>query len=268
MKQVKKRVPQAIKFPMWFVFKSPQRRLGWYTLWLDVVGLMGWMFFSIWPFVGKKPVSICVGISNRSRLLLDKFIPGLNEVKDKHLVELSVFDCGSTDVPQLEAEIRKLWKGKLVFRSEPVAFARAHTFNRAVTQSHHPIVFICDGDFSVPRNIVSLCNRYTQGRMVWFPIVFYLYKNKPEFYSPANGEWMQWGGKGILATKRLHFEQVGMLNEKFVTWGQEDDELWERYYQNRYWICRSRCRHLLHHWHPSHNPRYRLLEEMADKNLL
>ena len=56
--------------------------------------------------------------------------------------------------------------------------------------------------------------------------------------------------------------------ENFKTWGQEDDELWERFYKGGYYIIRSREKGLLHHWHPSLNVKYQKLEQLADQGLL
>lgn len=189
-------------------------------------------------------------------------------MKYPNLIELSVFDCDSNDVPNLELEIRKIWKGKLVFSTKKNQFTRSYAFNKAVEQSHNNVLFICDADFSMPIDLVLSCNKYTLGRLVWFPIVFYLYKNKPNVYNKAHGEWMQWGGKGILACKRKYFNQVGGYDESFTSWGQEDDDLWKKFYKARCCVIRYRERGLLHHWHPSLNPKYQALADKADKGLL
>ncbi len=262
---MKQFIPQFIKFPLWFLFKSPQRKFAWFTLWLDILSLISFAFYSVFKIKKLKPISICVGLSNRSPIFLNAFLSSLNNVKNKHLIELSVFDCNSTDVEDLETEIKKKWVGNLIFSNKEMKFTRAVTFNNAVLQSNNETILICDADFSLPINIVQLCNNYTRGSMVWFPIVFYLYKNKPKIFDKKNGEWMQWGGKGILATSKKHFINVGMLNTDFTEWGREDDELWQRFYQHKYLVFRSRCKGFLHHWHPSLNPKYQELATMVDE---
>ena len=264
----KKYIPNFIKFPGWYLFKAPQRKLGWYTLLLDIKGILSFCWYSVFPVKRLEPISICVGLFNRSELFLGAFLPSLNQCNNSRLIELSVFDCGSADVKNLQGEIRKIFKGELIFSAENVKFSRSYAFNRAVKQSSHQKLFICDADFSIPVNLVQLCNNYTVANTAWFPIVFYLYKNKPAVFGKNNGEWMNWGGKGILACNKKNFEEVGMLDENFTTWGYEDEDLWIRFYKSDICIIRSRCKNLLHHWHPSLNLKYIKLEELADKGLL
>lgn len=269
MNTLKSLLPSFVKYPLWFVFKSPQRKLGWYTLWLDIGAyLKVYIINQLFKKKSLEPISICVGIFNRSDVFLNHFIKSLVFCKHPHLIELSVFDFGSTDINDLKTEIEKTYKGKLVFKSQTGNFTRAVAFNNAVNQCSYKKVLICDADFSLPVDLVKLCNKYTPGKIVWFPIVFYLYKNKPEVFDMQNGEWMIWGGKGILACNKSHFEQVGKLDERFTEWGYEDEELWQRFYINRFFIIRTKCRTLLHHWHPSLNPKYKKLEELADSGML
>ncbi|MBC7382468.1 MAG: hypothetical protein H7296_05655 [Bacteroidia bacterium] len=268
MRKVKSFIPSFIKHPLWFIFKAPQRKSGWFSLWLDAGGYVKYFFYSFFETSKPQSISICVGIYNRSDQFLNYFLPSLLKCNDMELIELSVYDTGSTDIDNFKMEIIKNFKGRLVFTSELVEFTRAHSFNKAVEQSTSNKIFICDADFSLPQNLVRLCNRYTHGKTVWFPIVFYLFKHKPVFFDPKNGEWMFWGGKGILACNKRDFIQVGKLNEKFTKWGFEDEELWLRFYQHRFFIIRNRCKGLLHHWHPSLNPKYKRLEELADRGLL
>lgn len=263
-----KQIPNIISFAYWFVFKSPQRAWGIRSLWQDFMGLCIFGLARFNPMIGPKPVSICIGIKNRSSLLVKHLIGSLNQSPYKKWIELSILDCGSDDVENLEHLIRTHWNGDLVFRQEKRDFARAYAFNRAVEQCHHEIIFLCDADFSVPWHLPVLTHRMTLGKAIWFPIVFYLYKHCPDFYHPNHGEWMQWGGKGLVACKKSDFKQIGGLNESFVTWGQEDDEFWERCYKNGNWIVRNRERGLLHHWHPSFNPKYQELEKWADETFL
>jgi hypothetical protein len=201
-------------------------------------------------------------------LFLKYFLPSLNKINHKDLIELSVFDCNSNDTPNLENEIRKVWLGQLIFKSEDVPFTRSFTFNKAVEQSQKEILFICDADFSLPQDLVVICNKCTLGKLVWFPIVFYLYKNKPNVFDKSHGEWMQWGGKGILACKRKYFLKIGGLDESFKKWGQEDEDLWMKFYKAGNYMIRYKERGLLHHWHPSLNPKYQALADKADKGLL
>jgi glycosyltransferase involved in cell wall biosynthesis len=265
---MKRYLPNSIKYPLWWLLKSPQRALGFGTVIRDIKGLF-YILLSYNPIKSKpKPISICVGIKDRSQQFISHFLPSLNSCLYLSMVELSVFDCGSTDVPNLQQEIQSVFKGKLIFRSEPKPFERSHSFNQAIRQSTHDIIFVCDADFSLPPNLVQACNDFTRFNSFWFPIVFYLYKNRKPLYGKRNGEWMLWGGKGIFASNRKDFEAVGGLDETYKTWGGEDEEFWLRCHSKQYCILRSREPQLLHHWHPSLNPKYKKIEELTDLGIL
>jgi glycosyltransferase involved in cell wall biosynthesis len=265
---MKSQLPNFIKFPVWWLLRSPQRKLGFVTLKRDLLGLIYWLIEQT-PFGAKpQPISICVGLYNRSQIFLDHFIPSLSRCQNQHLIELSIYDCGSSDEPLLLQKIQSQFKGKVIFRSEPKPFARAFAFNQAVAQSTNDTLFLCDADFSLPKELVQTVSAYTRFNSFWFPIVFYLYKNKPTYYAKGNGQWMTYGGKGILAAKRSAFEQAGQLDESFVTWGGEDEEFWLRCHAKGFCIIRTREPNLLHHWHPSLNLKYKKLEELIDLGLL
>lgn len=234
----------------------------------DLKGLCIVLVRYLLPIRKLEPVSICVGLKDRSDLFFRVFLSSVSKCDYAHLIELSIFDCGSKDADRIEKEVKGNFPGKVVFRSEPHDFSRAFAFNRAVQQSGCPRVFLCDADFSVPPDLVKRVNQFTGRRMFWFPIVFYLYKNKPEYFHPDNGEWMLWGGKGIVAGMRSEFLASGGLDERFNTWGSEDEEFWMRLHKTGHVIVRTREKGLLHHWHPSLNPKYKKLEELSDMGLL
>jgi hypothetical protein len=171
-----------------------------------------------------------------------------------------VFDCGSTDTPNLQERIQEIYKGQLIFRSEPIDFTRSSSFNKAVKQANNELIFICDADFSLPKKLVQLIANYTSAHTFWFPIVFYLYKNKPAVFHPNNGEWMLYGGKGIVGCYKKDYEKVGCLDEQFTSWGGEDEAFYLNCYASKMNIIRTRENQLLHHWHPSFNPKFKKLE--------
>jgi len=222
----------------------------------DTKGIMVWLWYRIFPKRNLQPISICTGIYNRSDNYLNQFLPSINKAKHAHLVELSVFDCGSTDIPDLEKAIREKWSGKLVFNTQSMPFSRSAAFNKAIARSSSPIIFICDADMSVPPGIVELCNSYAGKKRVWYPIVYFLFKNKPAVVAKGNGIWEQYSAKGMLACLREDFNDVGGLNETFKEWGAEDNELWERFYKNGFTVITHRQRGLMHHWHTTLNKKY------------
>jgi hypothetical protein len=259
MSKIKSLIPNSFKYPFWWLFKSPQRKLGWYTLYNDFKALLSYCFYFFFKTKKLQRITICTGLYNRTDMYVNRLIESLNKAQHKELIELSVFDCGSDDVETIETEIRKKWKGGLKFTSEKVKFTRAYSFNKSIEQSSNEIIFICDSDMCVPENIVSLCNHYTSKKLVWYPIVFYVLKDNPPIISKEYGHWMQYGGKGMLACRKTEFNAVGKLNETFTEWGREDDELWERFMKSKYQIIRNRQHGLIHNWHESFNPKYQKL---------
>lgn len=249
-------MPAKIKYPLWYLFKAPQRRLSPLSLFNDLRGLALLLWYQLFPKRVLLPVSICTGIYNRSDNYLNQFLPSIRKAAHQELIELSVFDCGSTDINDLKAAIKSSWNGALVFNAAQMPFSRSATFNKAVAQASHSIIFICDADMSVPGNIVQLCNNYTAKKRVWYPVVYFLFKDKPAVVAPGNGVWEQYSGKGMLACLKEDFNATGGLNERFTTWGAEDNELWERFYQNGFTVISNRQQGMIHHWHTTHNKKY------------
>jgi glycosyltransferase involved in cell wall biosynthesis len=259
--KIKHIIPIPLKFPFWFVFKAPQRAEGKHTLANDLKGLMIFIYRNLFSKKPLKSITICTGIFNRSENYLNRLLVSINAAEHKNLIELSVADCNSTDIPDLESEIRKHWKGKLIFSKDNGPFARSRTFNKAVDQASSPIVFICDADLSLPPDIVQLCNNYVDVKTVWYPIYFFLYNKRPVKVHKDNGLWEQYGSKGMFAALKTDYKHIGGLNEKFTRWGHEDTELWERFHREGYIIIRNKQANFLHHWHNTFNPKYKHMND-------
>lgn len=255
---LKKIIPNGFKYPFYFVFKAPQRTVASGSLYRDLKGIVIYFWYSIFPLKKLEKITICTGIHNRSDNYLNHLLQSINDAKHQHLIELSVFDCNSNDVADLKTEIQKYWKGKLIFNTEAIKFSRSYTFNKAISQSETNLVFICDADLSLPENIVESVNFFTAKNQVWYPIFFFLYKNKPAVIAKQNGEWEQYGSKGMLSCLKEDWLAIGGLNETYTTWGNEDTELWERFHKNEYTIVRNRAK-IMHHWHSSYNPKYEFM---------
>lgn len=260
LKAVKKFIPLYLKYPFWYVLKAPQRQFGMGSIYRDFKGMFIYLLASILP-IKLKPISICIGIQNRTLELENYVLKSLEKVLHPTLLEISLFDCGSENAEMLPNIISNKYAGDFQFQTENIPFERAYALNKAAENAKHELLFFCDIDFEIPKNIVSLVNRYTLFNCMWFPIVFYLYKNKPAFAKTANGEWMLWGGKGIFACQKKQFFQLGKLNEQFKTWGGEDEEFWLRCHAKQQVIIRNKATYLLHQWHPSKNEKYRKLAQ-------
>lgn len=240
---IKRYIPKNIKQFLWFIFKSPQRKwVGWRSLLTDVKG-----YFTIWFVRGQlHRITVCVGVSNRSRHLLDHLIDSMNRANNKSLLNLSVYDCGSDDVVNLAGAIQEKWKGKLFYNRQEQPFARSLAFNSAVRQSDTPVVLICDADMSLPADIVVRASKFISRRTAWFPVVWYTNADgSGRYYTESTG---------MLCTFKDDFFRVGAYDERIREWGKEDWLLFFEYYKHDIACIRTRERYFVHHYHPSLRP--------------
>lgn len=253
---IKKVIPIWIKKVPWYIFKSPQREVGYFTLLVELRGLLIFIFRSLYFVILKpklQPLSICTGLKNRSENYLNYVVSSIAKMKNKDLIELSVFDCQSTDIDNLEAKIKEKWEGSLRFASENIGFTRAYSMNKAIEQASHDLIFISDADMSLPENLVYLCNKNVSKSISWFPVCFFLKKDKPAIKDKENGEWHP-VGKGIFASRKENFLRIGGYDTDFKTWGGEDVDLWYRYYENGILPVRTKQKGLYHYFHESLKP--------------
>jgi hypothetical protein len=196
-------------------------------------------------------VSICVGIKDRSDMLLNYLIPSINNCNNREYIQLSIYDCGSTDIVDLWAEVIKTYKGNLVFSSQNEKFTRTHSFNGAVAQSTKPILFICDADMTIPVDFVDQITKAVDINTVWFPICFSLFENKEQKIHKDNG-WWRTAGYGIMGISKYIWSSIGGYDECFTTWGGEDDDMLNRIMNIGYKIriVRNKSIGLFHNWHP------------------
>ncbi len=243
---IKQFLPKNFKQFLWFVFKSPQRRwheLGYSTLFTDI---KGWLATRKKPTT-LQPLTICIGIKNRSHNLLNFVIPSLNLAKNNELITLSVYDCGSNDVEHLETEIKKVWNGPLIYQRKEGDFARSKAFNTAVKQAPEGLILVCDADMSVPKNIVNLVNQYVSKHSAWFPHVWYTNADgSGRYYTESTG---------MMASSRATFLHIGGYDETIISWGYEDWYLFFAYYKHQIACIRSNEREFIHHYHESLKPK-------------
>ncbi len=254
--KLKSHIPVWLKYLPWYIFKSPQRQLGLAKTWY--IELSGITHFTVNKLLNPKrhklrPVSICTGIKNRTANYLGFVLPSVLKMHHQHLIELSVYDCGSVDVEFFRKELEEKWQGKLVFISEPVPFTRSLSFNRAIAQAGNELIFGCDADLDLPVDLVEQCNKYVTSKTVWFPIFFNLFEGKSARLTKNNGEWFPLS-RGMFACTKTQFNTIGKFNEIFVRWGGEDDDLWMRFYKYGFLPIRTRCKGLFHHYHPTAKP--------------
>lgn len=232
----------------WFVFKAPQRKLvGFGTLLTDLRGAVSILLNLLLP-KKRQAIWICTGNFNRSKALLNFLIRSMSEAENKEMLALSVVDCGSTDIQNLEEEIRKIWAGELVFSSTYEPFSRSKAFNRAIRQSKGEFIFVCDADISLPKNLPAMFSGFVSKRVAWFPVC--QWQKQPD--SPK-WKWLT-AGTGVFGASKTQLNNTGLYDESFTEWGKEDWELFFRFYKNGIMPLRNRVKGLWHHWHPSSQP--------------
>lgn len=199
--------------------------------------------------ISSEKIAVCVPIRNRTHNLINHIIGSLNKCVFKDRIILSVYDCGSDDIDNLEDEIRKRWKGELVFTTEQVPFSKTYALNKAIKQSPTDRIFCCDADMTLPKMLVLMYDACVGPGVTWFPIYFSLYKDKPRRISPTNGWWRN-EGFGLMGVLRPDMEIIGGFDESFTKWGDEDTEIAERTLSNGLKMFRYNCWGLYHNWHP------------------
>jgi glycosyltransferase involved in cell wall biosynthesis len=242
---IKQLLPKSFKQFLWFVFKSPQRHwheLGYSTLFTD---FKAWWSVKTSPSK-LQPITICIGIKNRSHNLLNYLITSLNQCEYQDLIAISIFDCGSNDVPDLKSVIESKWKGQLLYTTEEQAFARTIAFNKAVKQAKTELILVCDADMSVPKDIVKRVNHYVTKHSAWFPHVWYTNEDgSGRYYTESTG---------MMASYQSQFLATGGYDESIKQWGYEDWYLFFAFYKHGIGCIRSNEKDFVHHYHPSLKP--------------
>lgn len=242
---IKRLLPKSFKQFLWFVFKSPQRRwheLGYGTLLTD---FRGWLSTRREP-KALQPISICIGIKDRSDNLIDFVLSSAQLCDHPELIRFSIFDCGSNDVDNLEVLIRTNWNRPLIYTQENRPFARSVAFNRAVRQAKDELILVCDADMSLPKDIVYKVNKYVSARSAWFPHVWYMNPDgSGRYYTESTG---------MMACYRQDYLDVGGMDESIREWGKEDWLLFFEFYKSGKACIRSNEPTFIHHYHKSLKP--------------
>ncbi len=250
---LKQYIPLAFKRIAWYIFKSHQRKIGWVSSWGTEIAGNLYFLAKLADRSSLQPVSICTGIKNRSENYLNSVLSSVIEMDHSELVELSIYDCGSEDFTRFEAALDQNWKGKLKLTYSHEEFTRSSSFNQAIRQSTHPLIFACDADMLLPKDLVQEINRFVSRKTVWFPICFWLDKDKAARIAPEHGHWHP-VGKGMFASSRKQFDEIGGFDENYITWGGEDWDIWLRFWKAGFYPVRTKCQGLFHRWHPSLKP--------------
>jgi predicted glycosyltransferase involved in capsule biosynthesis len=239
---------QPLKSLYRFCFKWPARKyLGMFTLWIDVRAIIKRAFQTA-SSNDLKPVSVCVGLMNRSKAFKAQLLASLVLLADPSKIELSVVDCNSSDEPDLLGYLKVHWKGQLTYTKTDLPFTRSKIFNLAVQQSHHDLVFVCDADIALPPQFLAQMNAYCRPYQAWFPEVMLLDEaGLPNRYCSE--------GVGMLGCHRHQFEATKGFDERIVEWGKEDWLLYFEFYKIGIAPFRTQEPLMQHAFHQSLKPK-------------
>jgi len=193
-------------------------------------------------------ICVCIGVRNRSNMLLKFAIPSLNNCNKKEEIALSIFDCHSNDITNLEKHINNIWKGKLYYTNSKDKFTRSGATNESVRQCEEEKIFISDADVSVPKNLIIAIENYVSSDKTWFPMTFMLNKGEPPIVG-SKGGFSRWGC-GMVGINKKKFFREGPLDVKF-------SQVKKRHEDTRFYrgvsgtIRRHPCKELFHNWHPT-----------------
>ena len=125
-------------------------------------------------------------------------------------------------------------------------YARAWAFNVGAREARGRLLVFHDNDMLLPAEAARLA--WERFRAGWEVIqlkrfVFYRSAPAPEEQNPADlrGNWTleyvceNLAAGGSLAVSRTAFEAIGGFDERFIGWGGEDDEFWDRCRTRKVW---------------------------------
>jgi len=138
----------------------------------------------------------------------------------------------------------------------PRPFRRAHGLNVGFDRSVGDSVFFTDADIIHPRTIRHDVLSATTKGSAFFPICRNLGEHV-NFSKSLSGETRKPGavgrfrslGFGLCGFPRAAFARL-RWNEKFVRWGKEDNDLWDRTRAAKIKVVRRKMPGLWHMWHP------------------
>ena len=162
-----------------------------------------------------KTISLIIPLKNRFAHLC-KLLKSLGEVTHYERVEVVIVDFESTDVK---------WDQKIedpyTLVSIPPPFRRAKALNIGASFATGNVLFFCDADMLLPRNLVTVLENTVEDGVAYFPKCTLLIEKEQEGGVLDVG----WGN---CAFTRATFDIVGKWNESFIMHGGEDGDLFNR----------------------------------------
>lgn len=211
-------------------------------------------------FTGRKQaVTYGIDIGIKSSCVPSRFKSFVKQTqldpKWKNLVRFFVLDypCNvNTDYPTSISGI------PLIVHKTRKKFSRASNVNELSKHMHNNhIIAIVDVDMTVKNAFINNILKFVKPSSAYFPIVWSEYSPRAinivrqkiqKSIASNEGVWRKYG-YGMFAMHMRDFVHFKM-NEQFLGWGGEDDDLYKRVVRSNVTIIRQNERGLVHRWHP------------------
>lgn len=158
---------------------------------------------------------------------------------------------------------------------EATPYSRAQAFNAGLQHSNHEAIIFHDNDLLIPGQYAHQCLKYLNKGYDFVNLkrfIFYLTKQafetvdadqlKAESLELAFVMQNAQGGGSIAAT-RSSYRNIGGFDDRFVGWGSEDNEFWERANTKRVWSYAHLP--LVHLWHTSQAEKENITDSLPRK---
>ena len=214
----------------------------------------------------KPRVNFIVTLSGLSERL-EQFIKTFekNVLIPKEDASLTIALYNSPDAPKVHSLIGKYTKdypySMLKVIDVEGEFARGVGLHHGAQQfKGGELLFFIDIDLEIGPDFLNRARLNTiQGKQVYFPIFFKLYKldfvhrfykgNSSQLLSRHNGHWAHYS-YGMVTIYASDYKKVGGFNTNMRGWGEEDVDFFNKVISNGLEVFRAPDPGLIHLWHP------------------
>jgi hypothetical protein len=230
------------------------------------------------PFEGSPQITVLIGHRGVERLPL--LLATLESFAAQEQLRLECVVIEQDRTSHIAAALPRWVRHVLAPLADPEApYNRSHTFNVGALHARSPVLLLHDNDMLVPTGYGRrILDRISQGYEVVNPkrYIFYLSQEHSKQVlqraagydrHPAEAIVQNLEAGGSMAITRSTFQAIGGMDDRFVGWGGEDNEFWDRCLTRPTWIWGYEP--IVHLWHSSQplkqtalNPNIELCREL------
>jgi hypothetical protein len=231
------------------------------------------------PFEGSPQLTVLIGHRGVERLPL--LLATLESFAAQEQLQLECVVIEQDQTSRIATLLPRWVRHVLAPLADPQApYNRSHTFNVGAAHARSPVLLLHDNDMLVPRGYGRrILERISRGYEVVNPkrYIFYLSRQhslkvveQAAAYDehPAEAIVQNLEAGGSMAITTSAYRSIGGMDERFVGWGGEDNEFWDRCRTRPTWIWGYEP--IVHLWHASQplkqtalNPNIELCRELS-----